>query len=120
MKWSETKEWIGNEIGDEGAKTISESLTINTLLTQLNLKGDEKDKKWKIKIMKKMILKKWRRENGPKRNDKWIDNRIGDEGAKSFSEFLKINTSLTTLDLGSEEKKWNEKEQMKWNEKINK
>ena len=43
---------------------------------------------------------------------KWIDNRIGDEGAKSLSESLKINTSLTTLDLWSDEKIWNEEERI--------
>ena len=36
------KKWIGNKIGYEGAKTISESLKINTSLTKLNLKGDKK------------------------------------------------------------------------------
>ncbi len=36
----------------------------------------------------------------------WIGNQIGDEGAKSLSEALKINTSLTSLNLGSDEKKW--------------
>ena len=39
---NEMKEWIVNEIGDEGAKTISESLKINTSLTSLNLLSDEK------------------------------------------------------------------------------
>ena len=39
---NELKEWIGNEIGDEGAKAISESLKINTSLTELYLGGDEK------------------------------------------------------------------------------
>ena len=35
-----------------------------------------------------------------------IDNRrIGDEGAKSISESLKINTSLTSLNLESDEKR---------------
>ena len=38
-KW---KKWIDNEIGDEGAKSISEALKINTSLTILNLRGDEK------------------------------------------------------------------------------
>ena len=38
----ELKEWIGNEIGDEGAKAIGESLKINTSLTSLDLYGDEK------------------------------------------------------------------------------
>ena len=33
---------IDNEIGDEGAKRISESLKINTSLTSLGLSGDEK------------------------------------------------------------------------------
>ena len=43
----EMKKWIGNRIGDEGAKTMSESLKINTSLTELDLRSDEKDKKWK-------------------------------------------------------------------------
>ena len=41
------KKWIVNEIGDEGAKAISESLKINTSLTELNLYGDEKIRKCK-------------------------------------------------------------------------
>ena len=32
----------------------------------------------------------------------WIDNVIRYEGAKTISESLKINTSLTTLNLGRE------------------
>ena len=47
----------------------------------------------------------------------WIGNQIGYEGAKSLSESLKINTSLTTLDLGSDEKIRNEKERRNENEK---
>ena len=34
-----------------------------------------------------------------------IDNNIGAEGAKSMSEMLKVNTSLTSLDLRSEEER---------------
>ena len=41
-KWKEMKEWIGNGIGDEGAKRISESLMINTSLTELYLDCYEK------------------------------------------------------------------------------
>ena len=96
------EKWIGNYIGDEGAKRISESLKINTSLTKLNLRGDEKI----------------RNENGRiemKRNDEWIDNRIGDEGAKTISESLKINSSLTELYLGCDEKIRNEK----WREEMN-
>ena len=40
MKWNEA--WVGNKIGYEGAKAISESLKINTSLTELDLHGDEK------------------------------------------------------------------------------
>ena len=37
------------------------------------------------------------------RNDEGMtDNDIGDEGAKSMSEMLKSNTTLQSLNLGSE------------------
>ena len=32
---------IGNEIGDEGAKVMSEMLRVNTTLTELNLEGEK-------------------------------------------------------------------------------
>ena len=32
-------------------------------------------------------------------------NQIGDEGAKALSEMLKVNTTLTSLELGSEKEK---------------
>ena len=32
-------------------------------------------------------------------------NRIGDEGAKSMSEMLNVNKTLTALDLGCDEKR---------------
>ena len=32
-------------------------------------------------------------------------NRIGDEGAKSMSEMLKVNATLTSLGLSSEEER---------------
>lgn len=31
----------GNDIGDEGAKSMSEMLKVNKTLTELNLRGDE-------------------------------------------------------------------------------
>jgi len=40
----------------------------------------------------------------------WTDNRIGDEGAGMLSESLKTNTTLTYLNLSSDEK-WSK---MKW------
>ena len=42
------------------------------------------------------------------------DNEIGVEGAKALSEMLKVNTTLTKLDLESEEKR---KEKRKKREK---
>ena len=101
------KEWIDNDIGNEGAKALRESLKINTSLTSVNLGGDEKIRNENERI-------EW------KRNDKWIVNQIGDEGAKSVSESLKINTSLTELYLSGDEKIRNEKRQrIEWKEMIN-
>ena len=34
------KKWTANNIGNEGASKISESLMINTTLTELNLHGN--------------------------------------------------------------------------------
>ena len=38
-------------------------------------------------------------------NQIWTGNKIGDEGAKMISESLKINTTLTRLDLTCDENK---------------
>ena len=46
------EKWIGNQIGDEGAKSLSESLKINTSLTQLHLGSDEMIRNWKRNKMK--------------------------------------------------------------------
>ena len=82
-------------MGIEGAKTISESLKINTSLTTLDLGSDERIRKEKVEM-------KW--------NDKWKGNEIGDEGTQAISESLKINTSLTSLNLWGDEKNWKWKE----------
>ena len=50
-----------------------------------------------------------------KRNEGWVTgNTIGTEGAKSMSEMLKTNTTLTSLNLGSEEEWKRERERKKW------
>ena len=49
----------------------------------------------------------------------WIGNKVGSEGAKAISESLKINTSLTELDLHSDEKIRNEKRENQWKEMKN-
>jgi len=38
----------------------------------------------------------------------WTENRLGAEGARMISESLKTNTTLTTLDLNSDEIEVNE------------
>ncbi len=40
-KYKIYKNWTDNNIGDEGAMKISESLMINTTLTELWLQGDD-------------------------------------------------------------------------------
>ncbi len=47
MKTIKMKKWIGNHIGTEGAKSLSESLKINTSLTKLDLQSDEKKREMK-------------------------------------------------------------------------
>ena len=41
------------------------------------------------------------------------DNEIGDEGAKAMSEMLKMNATLTSLDLSGEEEERKEKRKKK-------
>ena len=55
MKEMKNEQWIGNEVGTEGAKSLSESLKNNTSLTELNVSGDEKKVKWsEMNEMKEM------------------------------------------------------------------
>ena len=57
------------------------------------------------------------RENREIKGKKWkeIENKVGVEGAKSISEGMKYNNTLTELNLGSKEK-WRRDEQRKGNE----
>ena len=53
--------------------------------------------------------------------NKWTGNIIGAEGASKISGSLKVNTTLTKLELGSDEKeyKWKREGNEKWNEQMN-
>ena len=66
--------WTVNNIGDAGAKKISESLMTNTTLTILNLDGDDNIIK-NIKIMKNRFLNI---------SILWIGNNISDETRKAL------------------------------------
>ena len=60
--------WTGNNIGDEGAIMISESLKTNTSLTELDLRGDDIEvaNKTEEEIEKELELEK------KNENKKWI------------------------------------------------
>ena len=44
-----------NEIGEEGAKSMSEMMKVNTTLTSLNLRGEEERKKGKKQEKRKRM-----------------------------------------------------------------
>ena len=56
-----------------------------------------------------MVRKKKEKEKEREKKDELTANDIGVEGAKAMSEILKENTTLTELDLGSEEEERKEK-----------
>ena len=60
-------------------------------------------------------MKEWKIERKKNRNDNvikwiimWTGDNIGYEGARMISDALKTNTTLTILDLGSDNKEMNE------------
>jgi len=64
--------------------------------------------------------KNGKREGNENEMNKWTGNEIGDEGANKISETLKVNTTLTKLDLGGDEEyKWKREGNEKWNEQMN-
>ena len=46
-----------------------------------------------------------KKEREEREKERLTENKIGDEGAKAMSEMLKVNSTLTTLDLGGEEER---------------
>ena len=82
----------GNEIGDTGATSLSESLKSNTTLTELNLLGEDKGRHAE-KTINKSLFPFLITSSG---------NEIGDIGVSSLSEALKSNTTLTQLKLASD------------------
>ena len=47
------------------------------------------------------------------------DNKIGVEGAKTMSEMLKVNTTLSSLNLGCEEEERKEKRKKREKRRMN-
>ena len=44
-----------------------------------------------------------KREGNENEMNKWTGNKIGDEGSNKISETLKVNSTLTTLNLFGDE-----------------
>jgi len=82
-----------NKIGVEGAAKISESLMINTTLTTLNLNYNSVGDEGAAKISESLM------KNTTLTELNLYGNSIGAKGAAKISELLKINTTLTSLNL---------------------
>ena len=89
-KYSNETMWNG--IGDEGAKNITQTLTINTLTINNTLTTLDLTVRfvyfWTTKANAELIEIQHSK-----------DKKIGVEGAKELAEALKTNNTLTTLDL---------------------
>ena len=86
-------EWLAdNGIGVEGARGLVDALKTNTTLTELSLGGEQQDQGRTLKPRKAQQHEVW-----------LIANRIGDEGARALGDALKTNTTLTQLELNSEQ-----------------
>ena len=59
------------------------------------------------------------RKKEKEENEWWTVNQIGDEGAKAISEAMKINTTLTELNLTGDDKRGKRKKSEKWKQKMN-
>ena len=84
-----------NNIGKRGAKSLSEALKLNAALTQLDLSSENKGDTQDNSINKSLFSFHFTSTG----------NNIECIGATSLSEALKSNTTLTTLDLGGEDKR---------------
>ena len=72
----------------EGARILNEGLKVNTTLRYLNMSWKPYSNNDSLTIDTEELKLR-------------TVNEIGDEGAFSVSTTLKVNTSLTSLDLGS-------------------
>ena len=78
-------------IGDTEAKSLSEALKSNTALTELDLRCEDKRNDTQMASINNPLFSIL---------VKSTDNNIGERGAKSLSDALKSNTTLTKLYLG--------------------
>ena len=97
--WSlQSKHWdtcisffTGCEIGAEGAKELSEMLKVNTSLRKLNLdcyREISMGRNTHLKFIDEIAC--------------WTDCKIEDSGVKALCEMLKLNTTLTLVNIDGE------------------
>ena len=86
----------GNNIGEAGATSLSESLKTNTTLTELYMDCDDKNTQRAYTNKQITFFFFFTALTG---------NDIGNTGTTSLSEALKSNTTLTKLSLRSEDKR---------------
>ena len=82
-----------NSIGDTGATSLSQALTVNSSLTNLNLSGNSIGVTGATSLSQALIV------NSSLTNLNLRGNSIGKTGATSLSQALTVNSSLTNLDL---------------------
>ena len=82
-----------NSIGDTGAESLSQALTVNSSLTNLNLIGNSIGDTGAASLSQALAV------NSSLTNLVLTINSIGDTGAASLSQALAVNSSLTDLDL---------------------
>ena len=88
----------GNSIEERGATSLSELLKSNTTLTVLYLSCEDKERRRTKDIHQQFTL-----FISPLLSS--TDNDIGDTGVTSLSEALKLNTTLTELNLSGKDKR---------------
>lgn len=79
-----------NKIGNEGGKALAKSLMQNTTLTELSMS---------IKCF--LLTATTKHIFTLRLLNKKKDNKLGSETGKEIGEMLKINTSLTKIDLST-------------------
>ena len=84
-------EYNGNNIGDSGGSVIGEVLKVNSTLTILYLRGGFNNVWLRISWWHDWFMIVY---------DEYYGNNIGDSGGSAIGEGLKVNSTLTELNLG--------------------
>ena len=83
-----------NDIGDAGAASIAEALASNTTITSVDMSGEVRAG---AGVLSERSFEAW----GGRCRSCVSGNVIGGAGAASIAEALALNTTITSVDLGS-------------------